>query len=351
MIAKNNFKTKYVEYLVKELEIKKDYIQDIRTIYIGGGTPTSLPLNLLDYFLYHLFKYVDKNKLVEFTIEVNPKDVSVELVKLFKKYNVNRVSLGVQSFNKQKLKFLGRDHDKKTAIKAVKTFQKYGITNINLDFIYATPNDSVRKVKRDLAIAINLNVSHISTYSLILEEKTILHHLYKKGQYTPFDEDKEYKIYKNIVKYLKRYGYIHYEISNFAKKKKFSVHNLVYWTNMKYLGIGAGASYYIDNTRYTNVMNLNKYFEGIDNLNLQYAEMTELSQLEQMQEEIILGLRKIDGVNLKQFEEKFGMTLHQAFPFLDKLIEKKMLKIVKNEKLIIPKKKLYLSNVVLTEFI
>ena len=349
MVA-NSHKEKYVEYLVKEIEIKKDLMKKLKTIYIGGGTPSSLPLNLMDYLLYHLFKYVDNKQLIEFTVEVNPVDVTVDLVKLLKKYHVNRVSIGVQSFNEEKLKFLGRDHNKKVAVKAIKTLKKYGIKNLSIDIMYATPNDSFKKIKKDLIQVIKLNVNHVSTYSLILEEKTILHHLYKKNLYKPFDADEEYKIYLKLTKFLKAYGYNHYEISNFAKPKYESHHNLVYWTNKKYLGIGAGASYYINNIRYTNVMNLNDYYIGIDSNDLRYQETAELTKVEQMQEEVILGLRMVNGINLIAFKEKYNVEFTEAFPIALNLVAKKLLKIKKHH-IYIPEKKLYLSNSILTEFI
>ncbi|HHU55821.1 MAG TPA: radical SAM family heme chaperone HemW, partial [Acholeplasmataceae bacterium] len=178
MVAKDSVKTKYVEYLLKELRLKKDLLNDLKTVYIGGGTPTALPLNLLDFFLYHLTKEIDLNSVIEFTIEANPSDITKELVNVLTKYNINRVSLGVQSFNDEKLKFLGRDHDEKTIKKAIKTLQRGGLKNINVDLIYGTPNDSFRKVKKDLKKIINLGAKHISTYSLILEKKTILYHLF-----------------------------------------------------------------------------------------------------------------------------------------------------------------------------
>lgn len=348
MVA-NSYKEKYVEYLIKELEQKKDNLADIKTIYLGGGTPSSLPLHLLDYLLFHITKYIDIKQVTEFTVEANPVDVTIDLVKLLKKYHVNRVSLGVQSFDNEKLKFLGRDHDKKIAVNAIKTLKKYGIDNINVDLIYATPNDNYKHIKKDLLQIIKLNVNHVSTYSLILEEKTILYHLYQKGLYKLFDQDEEYIIYSKLTKFLKSYGYNHYEISNFAKPKYESRHNMVYWTNKKYLGIGAGASYYINNIRYTNVMNLKNYFIGIDSNNLIYQEQTKLSKAEQMQEEVILGLRMVKGINLTTFKEKYNISFVDAFPVSNNLISKKILK-VKKDNLYIPENKLYLSNSILTEF-
>lgn len=350
MVAKTNVKEKYIKYLIQELQLRKDLLKDVKTVYIGGGTPTSLPLNLLDFFLYHLHQEIDLKNVIEFTIEANPTDITLDLAMILKKYHINRVSLGVQSFNEQKLKFLGRNHNQKIVTQAIKILHKVGINNINIDLIYGTPNDSFKIVKKDLQKCINLGVKHISAYSLILEEKTILYHLYKQNKFTPIDEDKEYHIYKKINRFLKKYNYHHYEISNYAIKNYESKHNLVYWANEKYLGIGAAASYYIDNVRYTNIMNLEKYFSGIEEQKLKYIEETTLTPLEQMQEEMIMGLRKIHGIDIKQFHQKFNQDLFQVFPIINDLIKKKLL-IKKRNKLYIPKKRLYLSNRILAEFI
>lgn len=351
MMAKTSVKEKYVAYLVKELEMRKELLSDVKTVYIGGGTPSSLPLHLLDYLLHHISRLINVHQLTEFTMEMNPKDVTKSLVQLVKQYNVNRVSLGVQSFDAKKLEFLGRDHSKREAIRSVRTLQRNGIKNINVDIIYATPNDSFRKVKKDIMRAVDLNVKHISTYSLILEQNTVLFHQYQKKQFTLLDQDKEYQIYNRIRHLLLKFGYQHYEISNFSKRHHQSQHNLIYWTNKKYLGIGAGASYYIDDIRYTNVMHLETYFGGIDRNELVHSEKTQLSNMEQMQEEMILGLRKINGVNLNEFEQKFGKPLFDVFPNLKSMLKKKMLKVSRKRCIYIPKRKLYLSNVVLVEFI
>ncbi|HHU55583.1 MAG TPA: oxygen-independent coproporphyrinogen III oxidase, partial [Acholeplasmataceae bacterium] len=164
------------------------------------------------------------------------------------------------------------------------------------------------------------------------------------------DENKEYKIYKKITRFLKKYRYEHYEISNYALKNYQGKHNLVYWTNEKYLGIGAGASYYIDNVRYTNIMNLQQYFSGIDNKQLNYSEKTTLTEIDQMQEEMIMGLRKINGVDLSRFKEKYGIDIFDAFPVIKSLLQQKLLALKKNH-IYIPKNRLYLSNRVLTEFL
>lgn len=350
MVAKKALKTKYIEYLIKELEMKKKYLVNIKTIYIGGGTPSSLDLNLLDYLFYHLNRLIDFNNIIEFTIEANPLDVTLDFVKLIKKYNVNRISLGVQTFNENKLKFLGRDHTKKDIKKAVKNLKRFKLTNINFDFIYATPNDTFNSIKKDLISAINMGIKHISTYSLILEEKTILYKKYLNNEFVLFNEDIEYKIYHKIRKFLNSNGFYQYEISNFALKNHQSIHNLTYWNNNKYLGIGAGASYYIDNVRYTNIMNLEQYFKGIDDKKLIYKEKNILTEFDQMQEEMILGLRKTSGISIEDFENKYFVDIFEAFPVIKSLLDKKLLKIKKN-KIFIPEDKLYLSNAIMENFI
>ena len=351
MVAKVPYKTEYIKHLVEEIKLKEHMFSDLKTIYIGGGTPSALPLNLIDYFLYHLTKNIDLNKVIEFTIEANPIDITDDFVKLVKKYGVNRISLGVQSFDNDKLKFLGREHNSEIAENSVKTIKRNGINNINIDIIYATPNDSFKRVKQDLKKALSLNVNHISTYSLILEEKTQLYHKYLKEEFIPFDQDIEYKIYYKIKRFLKFHGFNHYETSNFAKPSYEGIHNQVYWTNEKYLGIGAGASYYIDNVRYTNIMNIKEYFEGVTNKELRYAEKIEITKKEAMQEEMILGLRLIKGIDINHFYEKFNISIFEAFPIINNLLKMKQLQITKNNRLIIPYKYLYLSNAVLRNFI
>lgn len=351
MVAKTPYKINYIKHLVSEIKMKEKYFSDLKTIYIGGGTPSALPLDLLEYLLSNLTQNVNLNKIKEFTIEANPIDITSEFVILVKKYGVNRISLGVQSFDDEKLKFLGREHNALIAKNAVKIIRDNGINNINIDIIYATPNDSFKRVKKDLKQALSLKITHISTYSLILEEKTVLYHKYLKKEYQPFNEDIEYKIYQKICKYLRRHGFNHYEISNFARPSYEGVHNQVYWHNEEYLGIGAGASYYIDNVRYTNITNMIEYYEGIENNNLKYLETSRISKEEAMKEEMILGLRLTNGIDIDHFMSKYNISIFDAFPVINQLLKKKLLKIGKDKHLFIPQKYLYISNSILSNFI
>lgn len=366
MIAKEETKKNYIEYLIKELYQKKNYLKNIKTIYIGGGSPSSLPVNVVDFLLYHISKVVNIDKVSEFTFECNPMDITSELCKVLSKYHVNRVSIGVQSFDKEKLAILSRNylnkedenkfssfrriHTQKDVKKAVRLLQKNGIKNINFDFIYGLNNEKFKDFKKDLTIAINMGITHISTYSLILEDKTILGLLSARGEFKPMDPDYEYKFYTKIQKFLNHAGFNQYEISNFALRKRQSKHNLAYWNNENYIGVGAAASFYIDNVRYTNVMNIKEYCQGVEKEEYKYLEVSYLTKKEQMDEEMMLGFRKVSGVNLRRFEEKFNTTVFDAYPIINKFLEEKLLRLKRNH-LYIPKKKMYISNEILINFV
>ena len=349
MIAKDSLKEKYIDYLIKELDMKKKYCEDIKSIYIGGGTPSHLNLDLLEKLFIKLSKVIDINKVLEFSIEANPNDVSDDFAKLLKKYHVNRVSLGVQSLDNDKLSFLNRNHKVEDVRNAINNLQNNGIYNINCDLIYGINDEAFSLIKKDLKILSRLNVTHFSVYSLILEEKTILHKKFKENEFILMDEDKESKLYYKIVKYLKRLGYLQYEVSNFSKRNFESIHNLTYWNNSHYLGIGAASSYYIDNVRYTNIKNLNRYFEGIDNKCLNLEEKIVLKEEDQIKEEIMMGFRKIKGLSLTRFNEKFNKDFLELYPFTKDLISKKIL-ILDNDYLSISPKKMYLMNEILIKY-
>lgn len=351
MVAKDSLKEKYIEYLIKELEMKKEYFTELETIYIGGGTPTSLNPSLLKQLFSYLKENIDFKKIKEFTVEVNPKDVTYELASLFATFKVNRISLGVQSLKRRKLKFLGRDHRYRDVKKAINTLKEVGIYNINCDIIFGAKRDSKRIVIRDLKKLLKMNITHISTYSLQLEQKTILYKLFKENKFKPISEELDSEIYNAVCTFLKEKEFDHYEVSNFALNKDFrSLHNLTYWNNEKYIGVGAAASYYIDNVRYTNVYNLSKYFEGIDKGELNYFEVDEIVLGEKLFEEVMLGFRKLDGINLNNFKEKYGKEIVEVFPVVNELLEKGDL-VIENEYIKVPENKIFILNNILINFL
>lgn len=351
MVAKADLKEKYTDYLIKELEFRKEYLSEIETIYIGGGTPSSLSTNALNRLFLALKERINLKGLKEFTIEANPKDITEDFVNLISAYNVNRVSLGVQSLKRKKLKFLGRDHKKGDVKRAIKLLQTGGITNINVDLIFGSEKDKVKVVLKDLRKLLKWNVTHISTYSLQLEEKTILYKKFCENKFKPIDQSLDADMYKAVCDELEAKGFVHYEVSNFALSNGYkSAHNLTYWNNDKYLGVGAAASYYIDNYRYTNINNLQKYFDGIDAGKLNYLEENEIVPGEKMFEEVMLGFRKLEGINLNAFKEKFGVCIKEAYPVVNELLEKGDL-VIDNEFIKVPSDKIYVLNSILINFL
>lgn len=325
----------YLETLKKE--IKTNYKNEIiNTIYIGGGTPSILSTEELKKLLEitNLFK---KNINTEFTIECNIESIDEEKLKLLKKYNVNRISIGVESFDKKIISYLNRFHTKKEAIKKIKLVKKY-FNNINIDLMYAIPGQSIKSLKKDIKTYLKLKIPHISYYSLIIEPHTKLYN--ENTSY--IDEDIDYKMYKIITKKLKKYH--HYEISNFSYVGYESKHNLVYWNNEEYYGFGAGASGNINGVRYNNTKNIHKYINGDYKL-----EETKLTEEEKMQEEMFLGLRKLDGIDINKFEKKYHKKIEEVFDIKD-LLEKNIL-IKKDGYMFINKNNIYTSNDIMIRFV
>ncbi len=332
----SNLVDKYLDTL--EQEIKTKYKNEIiNTIYIGGGTPSSLPLKELKK-LFQITKLF-KTDLKEFTIECNIETITEEKLKLFKENGVNRISIGIQTLNDKYIKFLNRNHNKKLVDKKIKLVKKY-FNNINIDLIYAIPDETLEELNEDLDYIVNLDIPHISTYSLIIEEHTKLYIDKTKN----IDEELDYKMYNNIIAKLEKNNYIHYETSNFAKPDYESKHNLTYWNNEEYYGFGLGASGYIKNIRYTNTRSINKYLE-----NSYIKELHKLNKKETIENEFIFGLRKIQGINKETFYKKYKIDICTLNSVNKMLKEEKL--IDDGNYIYLNKKYLYTANDILIEFI
>ena len=349
-IAKKEIIDKYILYLDKELTLKKDLLKNINIIYIGGGTPSSIGLDNLLLLFNNLKKYINFDNLIEFSIECNPKDITNELVNLLIKNKINRISLGVQSFNNKKLKILNRNHDKKIVINCLNILKNNNFKNINVDIMYGLPNDNIRLLKNDFKYLKKYNFPHVSWYTLILEQRTILYNKYLKGEFKLFNEDKEAKLYYKIQKYLNKFNYNQYEISNYCLDNYECLYNLNTWNNNNYLGIGTSASYYIDNKRYTNIKNLDLYFKSLDENKIIYFEEEDETKESQMYEEIMLGLRKTKGVNIINFNNKYGCDIFIQYPNINYLIKNNFL-CLNNNQLFIPSNKLYISNTIINKIL
>ena len=330
---------KYLTCLKKEIQ-ERYMDEEISTIYIGGGTPSSLTISELKS-LFKVIKLFKVSNLEEFTFECNPSDINKELIELLKKNNVNRISIGIESFDKDNLSFMKRECDFDDIKEKINMIKEVGINNINVDLIYALPIEKTSTLKKDLKFIDKLGIEHVSTYSLMIEPNTILSYLNTK----PIDEEIDAKMYKIICKHLKRKGFVHYEVSNFAKEGYESKHNLVYWNNEEYYGFGVGASGYIQGVRYDNTKSLKEYFNG------DYIQSSGiLSEEEKMEYEVILGLRKLKGINIRDFYDKYKMNIQSKYPNILKLIRSKDL-IYKNGYLFINPDRLYVMNEVLVKLI
>lgn len=326
---------KYLVALKKEI-INNYQGEIIETIYIGGGTPSSLSL-------YQIKKLLDITKLfnvknLEFTFECNIENIDEDKVKLLTEYGVNRISIGIQTFNDKYLSFLNRKHSKDEVLQKIAMIKNY-IDNINIDLIYAIWEETLDELSLDLELFLKLDINHISTYSLIIEDNTIL----ANNKVKNIDDELDYNMYKLICDTLLKNGYHHYEISNFCKPGYESKHNLVYWNNDEYYGFGMGASGYIDKMRYTNTRSINHYLEG----NYKYI-VDKLSFNEIVENALILGLRKIDGIDIRLFYNKYKIDLMKIDIVSSLIAENKL--IYNNDFLKVNKNYIYTSNDILIEF-
>lgn len=328
----------YLETLKKEIDSYYKH-EELQTLYIGGGTPSTLSLTELTV----LFSFVDSILLrcdYEFTFECNIEDITEELLRFLSSHRVNRLSIGVQTVNQKHLTFLNRHHTKKQVVEKVDMAKQMGFTNINLDFMYAFPSETIEEVEEDLQFFVSLDVPHISMYSLILEDHTKL----AIQKVKRISEDIDFMMYERITHYLEKQGYRHYEVSNFSKPGFCSKHNLTYWNNLEYYGFGLGSAGYIGDIRYSNTRSLNHYLQGFFHL-----EEDKLSKEEMMSNEMILGLRKMEGVSKKKFYQKYGKQIFEQYDIME-LIENHLLE-ENEEYLFIPREHIYISNQILLHFI
>lgn len=334
----SNWVEMYLSHLKKEIETYYQH-ESIRTLYIGGGTPSSLCLNEFKK-LFEILAIFDLENCVEFTFECNIENITEEKAKFLKEHGVNRLSIGIQTFHEKYLSFLNRHHTLKEVREKLEMLKRIGFRNLNVDLIYALPGETVEEVKEDLKYFLELEIPHISTYSLMIEPHTIL----GIQNIKPIDEELDAEMYETIVQTLKEHGFEHYEISNFSKKGFESKHNLVYWNNKEYYGFGIGASGYINHTRYENTTNWNLYQKDTS-----ARDSHLLSKNEEIENTFILGFRKIEGIDIHEFFSQYEKNLLE-FPVIQKLLEEGKL-IEENGKIRIFDSYLYISNQILCQLI
>lgn len=283
------------------------------TVYIGGGTPTVLNETQLNRLLNIISKYVDVSNLKEYTIEANPGTLNDGKIFALKDGHVNRVSIGVQSFNDKYLNLLGRIHSAKEAKEIYYSLRKKGFDNINIDLIYGYPSQHLNEWKTDLRECFRLGPEHISAYCLTYERGTPLVEMNDSGMLKKLSEEEELKMYEYTNSFLVNNGYIRYEISNFAKPGRECRHNTVYWENREYIGIGTGAFSYINGERRCNVKNVDEYISAVKSKKRLICFSEKLPQEKRASEILIMALRMTSGISEKEFLERSGFNLTELF--------------------------------------
>lgn len=301
-----------------EKEINNKCLDQYKTIYIGGGTPSSLSVNQLDRLLSLIDPF--SKEVIEYTIEVNPESLDINKINVFKKHHINRISMGVQSSNDNLLKDLNRKHSFNDVVDKVNLLKENGLSNISIDLMYSLPNQNMDILAKTLDDFISLDIPHVSLYSLTIEENTV----FGKRNVKSLDEDIEADMYEYICEKLKSNNYIHYEVSNFSKEGYESKHNLGYWNYDDFLGISLGSSSKIGNVRYTVTTNFDKYFDDYNS----YDEYLKLTNEDLKFENIMMSLRTIYGLNIDDFNSKYNCNLINEYP---KGINNPNIKIIDNK--------------------
>lgn len=310
----------YIDELLKEYDSYG--ISSLQTLYIGGGTPSVLPADQLEKLLTHLTKNLDLEELEEFTVEANPSDLTDEVLTVLAQSPVNRISLGVQSFDDKLLKKIGRTHTEAQVYSSIERLRAAGFENITIDLIYGLPNQTMEMVERDVQKFLALDLPHVALYSLILEDHTVFMNRQRRGRLRLPSDDRNADMYEYIIETLTAKGYSHYEVSNFGKIGYESKHNMTYWDNAEYYGVGAGASGYLEGIRYKNHGPVHHYLRE-ENKRVNEEVLTRKQRIE---EEMFLGLRKKNGVSIERFHKKFGQTLEEVYgTIIEELAFQKML--------------------------
>lgn len=323
----------YIESLGKEMALWANDLQkaEIETIFIGGGTPTSLSVDQLDRLLELITTYIPMEHVSEFSSEANPDELTLDKMQKMREFGVNRLSMGVQTFDQDLLKVLGRTHSNDHVYEVINHAKQTDFPSISIDLMYGLPNQTMDQWKASLQEAFRLKIPHISAYSLLVEPKTIFYNLLSKGKLSLPGEDLEAEMYGYLLEEMQSHGYIQYEISNFAYVGKESKHNLLYWNNDEYIGLGAGAHGYVNGKRYSNHGPIKKYMQTIETGEQPLMMQKEVTNVEKMEEEMFLGLRKNEGVSLAKFEERYGLTLRDVYgKELDELLQRELLVLENN---------------------
>lgn len=356
-VASLSLKNNFLQALQKEIILKSTIPinQPVQTIYFGGGTPSLFSLDELQSVFQTISDHYDLHALHEFTIEANPEQCSLEYLSGLKKLGVNRISIGVQSLDNDILTYLGRKHSKEQALQAVENASLAGFNNISIDLIYGIPHRTSEVWQQELELAFKQPITHLSAYSLTIEENSILLKALQKKGPTAYhigkdqDDEKAYKDLNQLLEFCDQQFFEQYEVSNYSKKGFESIHNSNYWNFTPYLGFGPSAHSYYDQSRFWNDSSLKKYIAAID-AGILYSGMELLSLYDQFNETIMLGLRTKNGVNLEEIEKKYGEVLKQHLLHILKTLPSDLY-LIQNNRFVLTRKGLSIADYIIEKLI
>lgn len=349
---KDHLRKAYIEALNKEIISlrEKHNNLEINTIFIGGGTPSVLESDELEYLLKEVVK-LNMAKDIEYSMECNPGNLTEEKLEVMKKYGVNRISMGLQAKQDNLLKGLGRIHNYKTFKENFLLAKKVGFNNINVDLMFGLPNQKLNEWEETLREIISLEPAHISAYSLIIEEGTAFYNLYENNKLKLPTEEEERKMYHLAKKILEENGFNQYEISNYAKKGKECRHNLAYWNMDNWIGVGSASASYMDGKRIKNISSVEEYINSINEKGEAIEEIINNSKNDNMEEFMFMGLRKINGIDENEFKNRFSMNINDVYgEIINKYIDAGLL-IRESGRIFLSEKGIEISNIIMADFL
>ncbi|WP_300259300.1 radical SAM family heme chaperone HemW [Clostridium sp.] len=349
---KDHLRKDYIEALNKEIINlrEKNNNLEIKTIFIGGGTPSVLEAYELESLLREVAKF-NMAKDVEYSMECNPGNLTEEKLEVMKKYGVNRISIGLQAKQDNLLEGLGRIHNYKTFKENFLLAKKVGFNNINVDLMFGLPNQTLNEWEETLREIISLEPAHISAYSLIIEEGTAFYNLYENDKLKIPTEEEERKMYHLAKEILEENGFNQYEISNYAKEGKECRHNLAYWNMDNWIGVGSAAASYVNGKRIKNISSIEKYINSINEKGKAIEEVINNSKNDNMEEFMFMGLRKINGIDETEFKKRFSMNINDVYgDILNKYLDEGLL-IRESRRIFLSEKGIEISNVIMADFL
>jgi oxygen-independent coproporphyrinogen-3 oxidase len=350
-LASNRYFDEVIDAITDEVNLRKSLVSNeiIESVYFGGGTPSLMKAHHLQKIMDAVFTHFSVADHAEITLEANPDDVSQEQLQSFKKNGVNRLSMGVQTFNDVELQYLNRTHDVEKALKSIEMSRREGFENLTIDLIYGLPNSTPASWNKNLHIIKTLGIPHISCYALTVEPNTAFEYFIRKGKLKPPAEELFLDQFEALVDFANNNGYEHYEISNFCKDKRYAQHNTAYWFGKPYLGLGPSAHSYDGISRTWNIAHLKKYIEGIKSENPVF-EQEVLTENQRFNEFIMTHLRTQWGVRFSELRSGFSKS--QANYFFSKLKKYKDSDLIKisEEKVSLTRKGIFISDSIIADF-